>query len=130
MSDVALLLALLSVRLGWADNDGESKNQRSIADDTGLGISRLLPLAFLSLDLMEAILEGMHSSHLSLKSFPGKLPADLRNQWASLRNSEVQDVEIKPAQRLDGDVATLLCIADLDAFGVAAASRATLCVLA
>lgn len=62
---------------------GDSTNQRSIAEETGLDeryVSRIIPLAFLSPDLTEAILEGTHSPPISLESFDGKFPVDWTEQ--------------------------------------------------
>ncbi|MFY9939984.1 MAG: hypothetical protein WAK33_24080 [Silvibacterium sp.] len=58
-------------------------NQRALAEAIGLDeryIGRILPLAFLAPDLTEAILEGMHVSHLSLEVFRGDVPVDWNEQ--------------------------------------------------
>ena len=69
----------------WVDRilRGELANQRALAEATGLDeryVGRILPLAFLAPDLTEAILEGKHTSHLSLENFRGDVPIDWNEQ--------------------------------------------------
>lgn len=57
--------------------------QRSIAKETGLDeryISRIIPLAFLTPDLTEAILEGKQAPHLSLDAWLGNTPIEWDHQ--------------------------------------------------
>jgi len=69
----------------WVDRilRGELKNQRALAEATGLDeryVGRILPLAFLAPDLTEAILEGKHAAHLTLENFRGDISIDWHEQ--------------------------------------------------
>jgi site-specific DNA recombinase len=70
----------------WIDQirKGEVPNQQAIAEQTGLDmryVSRLMPLAFLAPDLMEAILEGKQAAHLTLDA----CVKDLSTDWVLQR---------------------------------------------
>jgi len=87
-SDPSLLRAIARA-YDWADRmvRGEIANQRSIAAKTGHNeryVSRILPLAFLSPDLIEAILEGKQMARLSLHGNLRNIPADWSQQRAML----------------------------------------------
>jgi site-specific DNA recombinase len=73
----------------WVDRilRGETVNQRSIANQTGLDeryVSRVIPLAFLAPDLTEAILEGKQPALLSLGNCLGKIPDEWHQQRTQL----------------------------------------------
>jgi hypothetical protein len=66
---------------------GDTANQRSIAAETGHDeryVSRILPLAFLSPDLIEAILEGRHLPRLSLDANLRSIAMDWSQQRTML----------------------------------------------
>ncbi len=86
---VPSLIRAISRAHDWVDRilRGETVNQRSIANETGLDeryISRILPLAFLAPDLTEAILEGQQAAHLSLDACLGHIPDDWNQQRTQL----------------------------------------------
>jgi len=67
---------------------GESANIRTLARQTGFDeryVSRIMPLAFLAPDLTEAILDGMHSSHLDLGNWLGNVSP----RWADQRDFSI-----------------------------------------
>jgi site-specific DNA recombinase len=82
--DPSLLRAIARAH-DWVDRmlRGDTANQRSIAAETGHDeryISRILPLAFLAPDLIEAILEGKQLPHLSLVASLQSISADWSQQ--------------------------------------------------
>jgi site-specific DNA recombinase len=82
--DPSLLRAIARAH-DWVDRmlRGDTANQRSIAAETGHDeryVSRILPLAFLAPDLIEAILEGKQVPHLSLDGRLGNISADWSQQ--------------------------------------------------
>jgi site-specific DNA recombinase len=71
----------------WVDQilKGEALNQRAIAIRTGLNeryVSRIIPLAFLAPDIVEAVLEGTQPAHLTLDACLRNLPTS----WIEQRN--------------------------------------------
>jgi site-specific DNA recombinase len=86
---VPSLIRAISRAHAWVDRilRGEIVHQRSIGKETGLDeryISRIIPLAFLAPDLIEAILEGRQPAHLSLDTCLGNIPDDWNKQRAQL----------------------------------------------
>jgi site-specific DNA recombinase len=72
----------------WMDRilRGEVPNQKDLAKQTGFDkryISRIIPLAFLSPDITEAILEGKQSEDLFLEKCVYKIP----REWSLQRES-------------------------------------------
>jgi len=62
---------------------GDATSQRDLAEKEGLNeryVSRLLPLAFLSPEITESILEGSQPDHWCLKTFLGNVPLDWQEQ--------------------------------------------------
>lgn len=83
-TDPSLLRAIARAH-DWVDRmlRGDTANQRSIAAQTGHDeryVSRILPLAFLAPDLIEAILEGNRMPHLSLDGCLANVSADWSEQ--------------------------------------------------
>jgi site-specific DNA recombinase len=83
------LIRAISSAHDWVDRilRGEIVNQRSIAKETGLDeryVSSIIILAFLALDLTEAILEAKQADHLSLDACVGNIPGDWSLQRAQL----------------------------------------------
>jgi site-specific DNA recombinase len=73
----------------WVDRilKGEISNQRALAKETGFDeryISRIIPLAFLSPDITEAILEGKQLPDLSLGKSVEQIPLEWTRQRAML----------------------------------------------
>jgi site-specific DNA recombinase len=84
----ALISAIVRSR-GWLDRIlcGEVASQRDLAAQEGYDeryVSRLLPLAFLSPEITEAVLEGTQPEHWSLDTLLGKVPLDWSAQRALL----------------------------------------------
>ncbi len=82
----ALISAIVKSR-GWLARilHGEASSQRDLAAQEGYDeryVSRLLPLAFLSPEITEALLEGKQPEHWSLDTLLGKVPLD----WSDQRN--------------------------------------------
>jgi site-specific DNA recombinase len=82
----ALIGAVVKSR-GWLDRilRGEVSSQRDLAAQEGYDeryVSRLLPLAFLSPEITEAVLEGKQPEDWSLDTLLGKVPLD----WAEQRH--------------------------------------------
>jgi site-specific DNA recombinase len=89
--DHSLLRAIARAH-DWVDRmlRGDTANQRSIAAETGHDeryISRILPLAFLSPDLIEAILEGRQMPCLSLDASLRSISMDWSQQRTILAKS-------------------------------------------
>ena len=87
----ALISAIVKSR-GWLDRilRGEAANQRDLAAQEGYGeryVSRVLPLAFLSPEITEAVLEGKQPEHWTLDTLLGKVPLDWNEQHALLETS-------------------------------------------
>jgi site-specific DNA recombinase len=83
------LLRAVAMAHDWLDRivRGEATSQRALAEQTGHDeryIGRILPLAFLSPDLTEAILEGTQSAHLSLIKIRPSLPLQWDHQRSAL----------------------------------------------
>jgi site-specific DNA recombinase len=75
----------------WMDQilSGEIPNQRALAKEAGFDeryISRIIPLAFLAPDIIEAILEGRQSPFLSLDTFQGEIPLEWSKQQPALNS--------------------------------------------
>jgi len=90
-ADPSLLRAIARAH-DWVDRmlRGDTANQRSIAAETGHDeryVSRILPLAFLSPDLIEAILEGKQLPCLSLDANLRSISMDWSQQRAILAKS-------------------------------------------
>lgn len=88
---VPSLIRAMARAHNWVDRilRGEAVNQRSIAKETGLDeryVSRIIPLAFLAPDLIEAILEGKQAAHLSLDGCLGNVPHDWNEQRTLLNH--------------------------------------------
>ena len=84
----ALINAVVKSR-GWLDRilRGDAASQRDLAAQEGYDeryVSRLLPLAFLSPEITEAVLEGTQPEHWSLDTLLGKVPLDWSAQRALL----------------------------------------------
>ena len=80
----ALISAIVKSR-GWLDRilRGEAASQRDLAAQEGYDeryVSRLLPLAFLSPEITEAVLDGKQPEHWSLDTLLGKVPLDWNEQ--------------------------------------------------
>jgi site-specific DNA recombinase len=80
----ALLSALVKSR-GWLEQilRGEPTSQRDLAAKEGYDeryVSRLLPLAFLSPEITEAVLDGTQHEHWSLDTLLGNVPLDWNEQ--------------------------------------------------
>jgi site-specific DNA recombinase len=76
----------------WVDRiaRGEVPHQRAIAAQTGLHrryVGRIMQMAFLAPDIMEAILEGKQSPHMTLESLMADMPADWVGQREQLLTS-------------------------------------------
>lgn len=89
--DPSLLRAIARAH-DWVDRmlRGDTTNQRSIAAETGHDeryVSRILPLAFLAPDVIEAIFEGKHLPCLSLDGNLRNIPADWSQQRTILSKS-------------------------------------------
>jgi site-specific DNA recombinase len=83
------LLRAVAMAHDWLDRiiRGEAISQRALAEQTGHDeryIGRILPLAFLSPDLTEAILDGTQSAHLSLIKIRPSLPLQWDRQRSEL----------------------------------------------
>jgi site-specific DNA recombinase len=66
---------------------GELVNQRTIAKETGFDeryVSRIMPLAFLSPNLTEAILDGTTTSYASIGDWVADIPVDWEKQRAPI----------------------------------------------
>ena len=86
--DASLLRAIARAH-DWVDRmlRGDTANQRSIAAETGHDeryVSRILPLAFLAPDMIEAILEGKQMPCLSLDANLRNISMDWSQQRATL----------------------------------------------
>ena len=80
----ALISAIVKSR-GWLERilRGEAASQRDLAAQEGYDeryVSRLLPLAFLSPEITEAVLEGKQPNGWSLDTLLGKVPLDWSEQ--------------------------------------------------
>ena len=87
----ALISAVVKSQ-GWLDRilRGEVSSQRDLAAQEGYDeryVSRLLPLAFLSPEITEAVLEGRQPEHWSLDTLIGKVPLSWSEQRALLATS-------------------------------------------
>ena len=87
----ALISAIVKSR-GWLDRilRGEVSSQRELAATEGYDeryVSRLLPLAFLSPEITEAVLDGKQPEHWSLDTLLGKVPLDWNEQRSLLQAS-------------------------------------------
>ena len=87
----ALIGAIVKSR-GWLDRilRGDAASQRDLAAQEGYDeryVSRLLPLAFLSPEITEAVLEGTQPEHWSLNTLLGKVPLDWTEQRDLLSSS-------------------------------------------
>jgi DNA invertase Pin-like site-specific DNA recombinase len=76
----------------WVDRilRGEIPNQRALAKETGFDeryISRIIPLAFLAPDIIEAIIEGRQTPNLSLEQFVSEIALE----WTIQRTRLGQD---------------------------------------
>jgi hypothetical protein len=94
-ADPSLLRAIARAH-DWVNRmlDGRTANQRSIAAETGHDeryVSRILPLAFLAPDLVEAIFEGKQLPCLSLDANLRSISID----WAHQRASLVSDFALR-----------------------------------
>jgi site-specific DNA recombinase len=75
-TEVRSLIRAIARAHDWVDQilKGEARNQREIAVSVGLNeryVSRILPLAFLSPDITQAILDGKQAAGQSLEDFVG-----------------------------------------------------------
>jgi len=69
----------------WLDRilSGDAASQRDLSAKEGMDqryVSRLLPLAFLSPEITEAILDGTQPQHWCLDTLLGKVPLDWQDQ--------------------------------------------------
>lgn len=90
----ALVAAVVRAR-EWLDRlmSGDVSSQRDLAAKEGLDeryVSRILPLAFLSPEITEEILEGTQPSHWCLDTFLGNVPLDWQAQRKALAQSNLQ----------------------------------------
>ena len=84
----ALISAIVKSH-GWLERilRGEAASQRDLAAQEGYDeryVSRLLPLAFLSPEITEAVLEAKQPEHWSLDTLLGKVPLDWNEQRSLL----------------------------------------------
>jgi site-specific DNA recombinase len=80
----------------WMDRilRGEIPNQRALAKATGFDeryISRIIPLAFLAPDIIEAVLDGKQDPNLSLEKCVGKIPFE----WSQQRLAMTATVDVE-----------------------------------
>ena len=90
----ALVAAVVRAR-EWLDRlmSGDVSSQRDLAAKEGLDeryVSRMLPLAFLSPEITEEILEGTQPAHWCLDTFLGNVPLDWQAQRRALAQSDLQ----------------------------------------
>lgn len=74
---------------------GEAASQRDLAAQEGYDeryVSRLLPLAFLSTEITEAVIDGKQPEHRILDTLLGKLPLDWNQQRYLLAPAELKSV--------------------------------------
>jgi len=89
----ALVAAVVRAR-EWLDRlmSGDVSNQRDLAAKEGLDeryVSRILPLAFLSPEITEEILDGTQPSHWCLDTFLGNVPLDWQEQRRALAQNDL-----------------------------------------
>jgi site-specific DNA recombinase len=80
----------------WMDRilRGEIPNQRALAKATGFDeryISRIIPLAFLAPDIIEAVLDGKQDPNLSLEKCVGEIPFE----WSQQRLAMTATVDVE-----------------------------------